>query len=491
VNAKVVSAACCLLVVIAAIQCVAAEPREQKGGHPLAGRHGGLAELLEQADWPAGIAPAVGAEPVAKHESQEAETPPGNEDLPELPQRPVMNQIAPPPQGVGPDAVSREVRKIIAERHRIVEACNLFQTIGKIIEEEPALNERLNAFQGAETRSRAAAQRVNALRIQMMGAGLPEIQAAIQRQLNDAIKVQQRENEDARRKFNEWKPQQEKVEGLYGKLRPHLKPWMRCYHELRGYLPTDRQASDHETVLQILDAEITGRDDFHEGRVLAALGAAYGDVSAATHHLDRVGDELDRYALSYTAIGEDFCRAALAAGMRGELGAKVSNFIKGLERLDIKQHTPVRAWLIASCCVQQDRNVDAKKFFERGLRKLDAYDKNNDTVIDNPLIGDAAFFYLVSNSDQVRNPAKAEELIAKTPPQGGCWEVVRARAALAAEKGDWKKAVQLLDECAKRCPAALDTAVAGQRKAYAAERKWLLEGRRKKLNRPGDAGEAG
>lgn len=493
-NAKVVTAACCLLVVIVAVRCGAAEPEKQMGGHPLAGRHGGLAELLEQADWPAVRAPAVGDEPVPLHESQAAETPPRNEDSPEPLQRPVMKQIDPPSESVGPNGVSQEVRKIIAERHRIVDACDLFQTLGDILKEEPMLKERFNALQGADARVRAAAQRVNALRTQMMGAGLPEIRAAIQHQINDAMQVQQREDENRRRKFDEWKPQQQKVEDLYGRLQPQLKSWMRCYHELREYLPMDRQAPDRKAVLQILDAELIGRTDFLEGRVLAALAAAYdGNSAQVTRYLHQASDELDRYPpLSYTAIGEDFCRAVLAAGMPGELGAKVSTFIKKeLEGRDIKQQTPVRTWLIASCCVQQDRNVDAKKFFERGLRKIDAYDEESDAVIDNPLIGDAAFFYLVSSSEQVRNPEKAEELLARTPSKGGCWEVVRAKAALAAEKGDWKKAVQLLDECAKRCPAALDTAVAAQRKAYEAERQWLLQERRKKPKGSGDDDQPG
>lgn len=156
-----------------------------------------------------------------------------------------------------------------------------------------------------------------------------------------------------------------------------------------GVFFRNRLNADRGVVLPILEADIADRNDFFEGKVLAALGDAYeDDATNAVRHLSGTGDELDRYGLSYTIIGEDLCRSVLDAGLPGDVGDKVAAFVtKNLAALDRTQHTPVRCWLIASGYVRQDKFAYAKDFYDRGIQKLE---KNPKSDFDNPLIGDAA-----------------------------------------------------------------------------------------------------
>lgn len=451
---------------------------ERKGGHPLAGRHGGLAELLEQADWPAGRPPASDAtvsDPSAEAVPDElAANPP-----PAQAGRPRMQQTAPQQQPVLPQ---KRFRELLQERHRIVDRCELFDTLKEVLQKEPLLWQNLMNLQASGVTVVTQRQAVASLQRQLSVARLPEISAALSRQLNAAqglLRQAERNERDATEKFNAAKRE---VQPLYDRLGPNLEPWIRCYRELREYFPRNRLHAARGQVLPILEADIQARPDFHEGRVLAALGAAYqGDAKAAEDHLARTGDELDRHGLSFTIIGEDFCTGCIDAGMPGDVGDKVARFItKKITGLGLTQQTPNRCWLVGSCFVRQGKVADAKTFFSRGLAKLK---KAKQPDFENPLVGDAALLHLVYRSQSLGEPdaaiKKARDFLAPVSAVSECFEIIRARAALAAADGDWKSALHLMAECGQRCPPALDDDIKSQRSAYAEKRVWIVEAKKK------------
>lgn len=116
-----------------------------------------------------------------------------------------------------------------------MDACQLFDTLQQILEKEPALD--------AALRSQAAGQRVvvaqmhvvSGLQRQVGAARLPELRAALDRQLNAArerLRQAERGHEAAAREVD---AAQRQLQPLYDRLRPNLEPWIRCDRELREY----------------------------------------------------------------------------------------------------------------------------------------------------------------------------------------------------------------------------------------------------------------
>jgi tetratricopeptide (TPR) repeat protein len=448
---------------------------ERMGGHPLAGRHGGLAELLEQADWPAGkptssVRTAPNRSTEAAVQEPEAATPPVEM------QRPMMRQVEPDRD------VTTAFRNLLQERHRLVDQCRLVETLREIQEKEPILQQERRDLEASRSIVDHHRQNVALLQRQVNAAQMPQIRAALSGQLNAATQSLRNAERNQREAVSRAEAADRNVRPLYERLGPNLEPWVRCYRELREYFPRNRLHAARTQVLPILEADIAARNDFHEGRVLAAMGAAYeGDIKAAENHLSRAGDELDRHGLSYTIIGEDLCRSSVDAGMPGPVGVDVANFVtKQLGSLAITQQTPVRCWLIATCLLRQGKVADAKTFYVRGLAKLKKADRPD---FDNPLVGDGALLHLVYRSKTLGDPdaaiKKARDFLALAPAASECFEIIRARAALAAADGDWKSALHLMDECGKRCPPALGDDIKSQRSAYVEKRVWIVETKKK------------
>lgn len=448
---------------------------DRAGGHPLAGRHGGLAELLEQADWPAGkqtssakTAPNRSTQAAA----QEPEAPPPVEM-----QRPMMRQVQPARD------VTTAFRNLLQERHRLVDQCRLFNTLREIQEKEPILQQERRNLEASQRIVNNRRQAVALLQRQMVASQMPQIRAALSGQLNAATVSLRSAELDQQEAVRRVEAADRNVRPLYERLSPVVDAWIRCYREAREYFPRNRLDAVRSEVLPILEDAIADRHDFHEGRVLAAIGAAYEkDTEVVAHHLSRARDELDRHGLTFTIIGEDLCRACVDAGMPGEIGDKVAAFVtKKLDRLAITQQTPVRYWLSASCFVKQGKFAEAKTRYDRGITKLK---QAKQSECDDPLVGDAALLYLACRSqligDQTAAIKKAREVLALAPVESECFEVIRARAALAAADGDWEAAIELIDESGKRSPPALDADIKAQREAYAQKRVWIIERKNKK-----------
>lgn len=91
--------------------------------------------------------------------------------------------------------------------------------------------------------------------------------------------------------------------------------------------------------------------------------------------------------------------------------------------------------------------------------------------------------HLVYRSQSLGEPdaaiKKARDFLAPVSAVSECFEIIRARAALAAADGDWKSALHLMAECGQRCPPALDDDIKSQRSAYAEKRVWIVEAKKK------------
>jgi len=372
------------------------------GGNPLAGRSGSLDELFGMPDW---------------------------------------STVVPSPALPDP-AVRQTIEALIGRRNQIIDGCSFFKTVETIWQEEVELVRRLEVNRVAAINLNAANARLQ----QVVAMGIHG------EKFLPAARDQQRVAKDTLQKaVGNVVLQREKLHPLYHKIGENLGPLMQVYHDMRRLLVPDRRDPNRAAVLAELELATARRDDFYEGRVLAAMAQAYdGNTAAAEMHLTAASVGLDRYALYGTPWAADCCLAYLFLGQPGN----VETYVARLKRLDSKRQTPLICWLVGQAEMLEGKDTEAKKYFERALSRAGFYDKKQPPVPE-PLLGDVAFFYATAKNDTIRNLDKAKALLERVPEQSDRWEVLRARAALLAAEDDKTAARATLDACRERAPGTL------------------------------------
>jgi tetratricopeptide (TPR) repeat protein len=420
------------------------EAKDGPGGHPLAGRHGGLADLLEAADWP--VAPQAMNKPAldaADHEwaPKDASVPEAAEG--QVPDRPRLNpEPLVKPAAADPNA-RRTIEGLITQRNRIIDGCDFFDTITEIGKEEKELVKRLQDNNRAAAVANEAAIALGQV-VALGDAGKQMVPAAKNR-------LQQAQGQ-LQATIGKVREQQQKLEPMYTKIRENVGPWTETFQKMRGWLVHDRQDPNRAVVLEALEAATAWRKDFYEGHVLAALARAYdGDAVAAERHLTAACAGFREYDLFGAAWGADCCLTYLLL----DQPKKVADYLSSVRKLDSKRQTPLLCWLVGQAAMLEVKENEAHTYFNRALTKTGFRDPKQPSMPE-PLLGDAAFLYATAKNNTVRDLEKAKELLERAPKESTSWQVLRARAAVLAAEGDSEAARQALDACRERAPGTLD-----------------------------------
>jgi hypothetical protein len=459
------------------------------GGHPLnREKRPSLEELLNSPDW--GSRPSVSrpkAKPwSARPEEQpvdpnvsgqgpqvfrpEATTLPAphvdssdasitDDPVPEAPHRPAQRGGA-----IYDTAVVREFEELVAHRHRILNQVAMFKTLPEIFRQEDHCGRLWVGLQQCLSVQRKAAGNVD----QVMAIGGKAAPGARERALRDF--------QDAKRATEavhaEWTRETEDLQALYQRVHPTLADWFECYQHMRSLLPPDHRDQNRGLLLGILKQEIQNHNDFPEGRVLAALAEVYdGKTESAKRSLDLAIAELKRFRLEGTAFADDARHACLLLHQPERL----NEFAAQVRKFDPARQTAVRCWLVGCYGMLLCRDGEADTYFQKAAAKVKVFSEGPPLVGAEPLLGDAALFWLTASQETKRNVEKARKVLARAPAECDDWRVVRAAAALAAADGDWDKAIELVDKCGIAAPPTIDVELAAQRNAYSSQEIWIRQ----------------
>jgi tetratricopeptide (TPR) repeat protein len=255
-------------------------------------------------------------------------------------------------------------------------------------------------------------------------------------------------------------------------LQPHVPRWIELYRQMADFLPPRFDDPHRSQVVGVLEAAIRKRKDFFEAQVLAAIGRAYdGHVTEATQHLDGAIEVIESCgsALYPSLVAHDCAYACILAGQP----EKVELFIKLIkEKIDATDQYQRQQWLVAVYACAVGNEGDARTYFRRVLSKVGFIQKR--TVPVSPiLVGDAAFFFLTQSTAsltaaQVADYKQmAEQLLENVPTEDPwVWQLLRAKAALAADQGEWGTALKHLEDCEEVCPRTIDAEVQAVKAGY-------------------------
>jgi hypothetical protein len=452
------------------------------GAKALPGAHRTLADLLEEEEQKAAgkqrsaARPVVSAEPDAKDwkwdlENQRQPVPgtsPATDPEPDPREKPQVEQA--PVQALAEGNAVAALQQLIAERHRTVAACNLFQTIKQIVVEENQLRQLARTANRAAVLVTQAVNQANLLNVPGAKFVPPAAKAAARQAVNRA-------QNDLRRAQDAVGAKQRDLKPLYERITPHLGPWVRGYREMTKFLPPRRSDPNRKAVIQVLNAAVDLNPDFFEGRVLAAFGEAYdGNVDACGGHLDKAIQFIDQYAPAlYSAhVTHDCAATCIVANMPG----RVNGFIKMIGGLNPSNQSAFQQWLVASHAVAMNRELTAGTYFRRALAKVGAFkDTNPGEAAAEPLHpilgGDAAHFFLTQPEADAELVEKYAKVIARIDAAADEWQFARAQAALAASQNRWLDAQRDIAKCEKDCPATLLDAVRAEKAAYQGQSVWV------------------
>jgi hypothetical protein len=421
--------------------------REAKGGHPLANRSGSLADLLEMPDWDAAGPPPQAEE---HREIQPDAVPPAPAEEPPPGRVKVIPGPAPVQLQAKPN-IRIDIQALIDKRNRIIDGCQLFETIEKIYREEAVLGQRLRVHQAAAVELNHAQQACT--QVYALGKAGAQLQIAANQRLRNA-------DTNLKAAAREVAAQQQVLSPLYDAISPHLQPWIETYMQIRALLKPDRRDPNRLIVLEALEAATNHRHDFYEGHVLAALALAYeGDADASQQHLAKACVGYVRYRLSCSPLGPDCCHGYLLL-RKPEM---VSDYVSWIKQKDnANRKTWVLCWLVGNAEMIAGKDNEAKRYFDRALSEVGVFskkEKKNQSPPPEPLLGDAALFYATTANEKIRDLDKAEEILARAGDDSDCWQVLQARAAVHAADGDETKAKAALEACRERAPRVLDSAI--------------------------------
>jgi len=452
---------CVALVMVAALPAVAitwnpcwAQP---KGGHPLAGRHGGLAELLEQEDWP-----EDGAEPVIPVQRPRA-TPMPAESTPQTPTVPVV-------QPNDHDVVVEGLRQAIQDRRATLVGTRLFERLAEIEAEERDLGDMLRMLQQCDVALTAAKRFLAQVQTQAAGSGPAAAMAAAQlANASTVVGAAQARFTDQARIVD---TQRRKMQPLYRDAINAINKWMGHYRAMRRAVGQDRRDVHGKAVVYALEQAAAAEDDFHEGRILLALAHAYhGEPEKATAHLReaQADNALGKYLsiLRATDVGFDRALAWVLLGQPAEV-------VKDMQEWDARYLNDKSArhlWLLGLWYATKGQDQEAERRVDRCLRAAGFYDKGK-PPISSVYLGDGATFYFCTSNAKLLRPDRARKMLERVPEGDRRWQVLRAQAADLAERGDWKEAGAMLRECEQGCPLTLVDEVRSQLAAYEKEQVW-------------------
>ena len=229
--------------------------------------------------------------------------------------------------------------------------------------------------------------------------------------------------------------------------------------------------------------ERTSESTSGEAAAAPAAGGAKPDASTpATAPAERpkIFDVHDAISRRNTAVDE----GGVFTRIEGLLEEQEA-FVKQWQDARGRATPQVRQQLAARLATCKQRLADLRQpLFQwlacyPGLRRFLPQDRSSpdlrsavDVRVPDELAGDAAHCFLTPFADRFKNTSKAREVLAKVPEDSTAWQVLRARAALAAEAEEWAAALALANKVLDRCPPPLANECEEQSRRYQAHEPW-------------------
>jgi len=374
--------------------------------------------------------------------------------LPDGAARPVARQIEDEIK-LDPLDIQRTLSELIAERDNIVRRHDLFR--------------RLKAAQQLEAPLKGLRARVNAASV-ALGRANHQLQAAQERMKGVAANPAAVDAADAVRARAEaalvdatqgLQAQLQQLEPIYADVREDLPAFLTNYQRMRALLLPDRRNPHLGAFTSVLESGNARTSDFVEGHVLSAIALTYaGEADRAERSLEKASAFVLEHNLVLTALGEDCCYGWLLIGKP----QSTKPYIDHLKKLDVPRQTPARCWLIAAWSAASGKHADAISFFGKAVAKS----KGNAPP---QLLAEAAM--ALTYLEGKTNAEKAGRYLEEAGDNGS-WQLLRARAGLAAENEKWSEAIELLEECILAAPPRLEAELRVQQASYREEEPWRI-----------------
>ena len=291
----------------------------------------------------------------------------------------------------------------------------------------------------------------------------------LRRQLNGASRVVDEKQKNLRKAQEQLQAfVRERVEPLNVKIAAAWQDMMVIYVRMRELVPTNRQDPEVKAVADAFARECANQQDFVEGYVLGAITAIYrDDVPTATDSLDKAARIIVDFNLYGMLVAADYCYACLLLG-RPDACQRVVDFIKKMDNpaTSIEQDCAVGLHAYAT-----RKFHTGATFYVRASHKQARVKRGVNWDAPPALWGEAAV--LLFHLEELHQKQRARDLLAKDlVQQSGAWQVLRARAMLHAEGGQWNDAVGLLTTSMERAPLVMRDELADQLNAYAKQEPW-------------------
>jgi hypothetical protein len=440
----------------------AAEPADASGSRALPGGRRSLADLLRQAEEQAGnTAPTPPQERLSADRPSQTQAPPPQPDatVADLPTPSPSFEINWPQAGV------ENLPALIRQRHRIIDDCRFFETLARIVDGErmlPKFERAVQVAQAAVARAQASGKALNAA-----GAGFVPAEAK-----GAAAQAVTRAEATLAEAQAALERHQDGIRTLIDKVASNVEPWIQAYRGMRDSVPHRRSDPSREAVLATLEKETADRDDFLEGHILAALCHAYdGNEKKCAAHLAAAITFIDRYPPLLSAQVTHDCAYVAILADRPHL---VNNYVKLIKGMPPEDQSAPQQWLVATFAVATKAEPTAATYFRKALTGEGFHrqkKRGKPPRIDPILAGDAAHFFLTRKKPSAEDRADAALLVQCRDPDNS-WQLLRAKAALAASEDRWPEAQQQIAACRRDCPLTLEEQIEKQAAAYGDEKIW-------------------
>lgn len=395
---------------------------------------------------------------------QMANQQPDKKNVPAPANQPVPANPNAAPQPVDPQQIVNDMQRLIAARDQIVARSQLFQTLRELRREEPKLSPLVEAVKMATQNAKKAENQLNIVAGITRGAGPggpgpgAGNVAAAQANLGNAMAIRNNAITAADRFYNN------ELLPRYQRIGPELPRFFENYGQMRKLIPLDRQYPARDRLLAELDRETQLNREFVEGHILTGILHAYaGKANEAEAAFKNASDMNEQCGLAFTPLGYDCSYGLLLVGKPN----LVDGYVKILKAFDADRETSAACWLIGAHAFSKGQYNEASKFLYK------AFTKAGETASPQ-LRGEVAWLYLFAENKV--NIERAQELLRDLGAESA-WQVKRANAGLAAERGNFPEALALMEGCLASAPPHFDAELADQQDAYKAGRVWLRSGK--------------
>jgi hypothetical protein len=272
---------------------------------------------------------------------------------------------------------------------------------------------------------------------------------------------------DIQGQWNAFKSQ--RIAPLENYLQAARPKWAEIYYQMGQLVPRDATDPLAKALADAWDAVGVNENAFVEAHVSAAVAKIYaGDPAAAEKLLQRASNFLKASQLHGLPVAVDCCHGWLLLGKP----RMCQDYVTYLKNLPDTATLIGQDWAIGLHAYAERKLNGGAAYFSRALG--DAIKLRETLAQEAPpaLWGDAVVSLLQADEVSVNRGRNFFKKAGPAVVSDGGWQVLRARAMIAADAEAWKPAVALLVACKERAPGTMRAELENQLAAYRQPRSW-------------------